>query len=132
MNSTHIFIYGQSIHNFRQSFAFIFNHKSETWTSFVNNTINVWPDKYYRHTCAFLKPLNIAFVTIDNDQVGLLNITSLSWDVISAPTQNGVVFNGDDEKKVVYFIGPSNKSSAMSNAYRVKCIYYWAMLIKTL
>ena len=76
------------------------------WTTDnINGEVQL--DKYYRHTCAYLKPNNLIVVYIDDGNAGLFNVTSFTWTKIALPTKNGVIFNSDANEESVFYVGPA-------------------------
>ena len=70
-------------------------------------------------SCGFLKLEKSIIIALDACTL-ILNLADLKWISFRLPLGDGVLFNGDAEEEVVYYIAPVNDS--MSALYSVSPI----------
>ena len=122
INSSHLFIFGQSLFKQQIIGAYIFDTLSLQFTNVtfdVHNFLERVPYKYHRLSCALLKNDDYFMVTFD-DKLLTFNLSSSVWNKMKVSVKNGVIFNSDEKQKVAFFIGPSNQTEGTSDVYMVK------------
>ena len=129
INSSHIFIYGQSIHSFNYSLSYIYDISRNTFIDLAvehGDAIS-----YNKISCAYIKPKNHVLIAIENKML-TVNLTSFKWNQMKLPVEDGVIFNSDLEQKYVYYVAPKNDQ--MSGIYKVTnsnvCSFFSVVVLK--
>ena len=120
-----IFIFGQrvsqNLNKDKSLAAYIYNQRSEKWTNLTGDFPCPIPFGIDKYTCAILRPIQYIIMVVGNCNP-ILNLSlypeSWTWTSMSAPTENGIVFNIDKGEENIMFIG-NNGTSSNSEVYVV-------------
>ena len=109
-----IFIFGEQIMAISVTMpsltAYLFNMQTGLWSNFTNFPCQTFAIKTQKFTCAFLKPMKSVIVPVENC-TAILNLSDGTWTSIEQPGQ-GIVFNIDEEKDRIMFIGNNGKDES--------------------
>ena len=119
INSSHIFIVGQSLSNGISTLAYLFDMDSAKWTDLSTDIACQHEKHFYKYSCAYLGPENHALFTV-NSCTGVIDLKSFIWAEFPLSTRNGIAFNVDLLQNVVVYIAPEeNNEHSLSRVFLV-------------